>query len=241
MTGRRRVGHDLMHGCCSSGGGSSARPASSGFLLGDEDRDNVGAGSSGSGDADLRRLAAELCRESPASSSFQSYLRPSLVVLSGLSAVLKRSKVAKDADLPDLLASDFRIIAVLVDSASMSRSSAVIFRFLLNLSIGSIGKPGSRRRSSSSCFLRSRRFEKEITTNAVQAPSVRRAATAASIIQIRVESVVDVLVLESDVESRAARVKGTRGIVGSQLSSQERRVSGVCVSVYMHSRYFLMR
>lgn len=70
-----RVAYDLMHGCCSSGGGSSARPASNGFLLGDEERERAGAGSSGMGDdVDLRREATELCREMPASKSFQSYL-----------------------------------------------------------------------------------------------------------------------------------------------------------------------
>ena len=66
----------------------------------------------------------------PASKSFQSYLSPSPELLSGLSAVLERCEVAKDAVRPDLLASDFLIIAVLVDSASISRSSAVILRFL---------------------------------------------------------------------------------------------------------------
>lgn len=151
--------HDLRQGCCSSGGGSSARPASSGFLLGDEERERAGAGSSGMGeDVDLRRLATELCREMPASKSFQSYLgSPSPELLSGLSAVLVRSDVvANDAVRPDLLARDFLIIAVLVDSASISRSSAVILRFFVSFSQA---RPESRRCASSSCRLRRRRFE----------------------------------------------------------------------------------
>lgn len=150
----RRAVHDLKHGCCSSGGGISGRPASSGFLLGDEDRERVGAGISGSGEGvDLRRLATELCRDMPASKSFQSYLGPSP---EPLSVVLMRSVVANDGVRPDLLARDFLIIAALVDSASSSRSSAVILRFLLGFSQA---RPGSCRRVSSSCCLRRRRFE----------------------------------------------------------------------------------
>lgn len=160
IPGRRFVfgpPHDLRQGCCSSGGGSSARPASSGFLLGDEDRERAGAGSSGMGeDVDLRRLATELCREMPASNSFQSYLGRSPELLSGLSSVLARSDVANDAVRPDLLARDFLIIAALVDSASISRSSAVIFRFFVGFSQA---RPESRRCASSSCRLRRRRFE----------------------------------------------------------------------------------
>lgn len=222
-----RAAHDLRHGCCSKGGGSSARPASSGFLVGDEERETAGSGSSGRGeDVSLRRLATELCREMPASKSFQSYLGRSLTLLTGLSAVLM---VANDAVRPDLLASDFLIIAVLVDSASISRSSAVIFRFLVGFSQAK-PEPESRRRDSSSCCLRRRRFEYEMTTNAVQAPSVKRAATAASIIHIRVESVVDVLVLEpvfeSDGESRGVRVRRSEGIVA--VSAQLAGSSGAC-------------
>lgn len=165
----------------------------------------------------------------PASKSFQSYLGRSPKLLSGLSAVLM---VAKDAVRPDLLASDFLIIAVRVDSASISRSSAVIFRFLVGFSQV---KAESRRRDSSSCCLRRRRFEYEMTTNAVQAPSVKRAATAASIIHIRVESVADVLALESvfesDGESRGMRVRRTEGIVA--VSAQLAGSSGACyVCVY---------
>lgn len=144
--------HGLIQGCCSSGGGSSARP-SKGFLLGDGERERVGAGSSGMGEADLLRDTTELCREIPASKSFQSYLghspspSPSPSPLSGLPAMLERSEVAKDAVRPDLLASDFLIIAVLVDSASISRSSAVILRFLLGFSQARPeSRPESRRR-----------------------------------------------------------------------------------------------
>lgn len=239
----RRAAHDLRHGCCSKGGGSSARPASSGFLAGDEERETAGAGSSGRGeDVDLRRLATELCLEMPASKSFQSYLGKSPKLLSGLSAVLM---VANDAVRPDLLASDFLIIAVLVDSASISRSSAVILRFLVGFSQE---KPESRCRDSSSCCLSRRRFEYEMTTNAVQAPSVRRAATAANIIHTRVESVVDVLVFESGGESRGMRVRRTEGIVAvsAQLAGLLEACS-VCVSVYLcvlmciHTRCLLMR
>jgi hypothetical protein len=158
-----KAAHDLRQGCCSIGGGSSARPASKGFLLGDDERERVGAGSSGKGEADLRKLATELCREMPASKSFQPYPSPSPeLLLSGLSAVLERSEVAKDAVLacPDLLASDFLIIAALVDSASSSRSSAVILRFLPGFSqAGPESRPESRRRGSPSCCLRRRRFE----------------------------------------------------------------------------------
>lgn len=83
----------------------------------------------------------------PASKSFQSYLRPSPEPLSGPSAMLERSEVAKDAVRPDLLASDFLIIAVLVDSASISRSSAVILRFLVGFSQARLeSRPESRRR-----------------------------------------------------------------------------------------------
>lgn len=94
----------------------------------------------------------------PASKSFQSYLgRPSPELLSGLSAVLARSDVvANDAVRPDLLARDFLIIAVLVDSASISRSSAVILRLFVGFSQA---RPESRRCASSSCRLRRRRFE----------------------------------------------------------------------------------
>lgn len=110
-------------------------------------------------DVDLRRLATELCRETtPASNSFQSYLGSrSPELLSGLSAVLMRSDVANDAVRPDLLARDFRIIAALVDSASISRSSAVIFLFLV---VGfSQERPESGRLVSWSCRLSRRRFE----------------------------------------------------------------------------------
>lgn len=119
----------------------------------------MGAGSSGMGeDVDLRRLATELCRETPASNSFQSYLgsRSPELLLSGLSALLMRSDVANDAVRPDLLARDFLIIAALVDSASISRSSAVIFRFFVGFSQE---RPESGRLDSSSCRLRRRRFE----------------------------------------------------------------------------------
>lgn len=86
-----------------------------------------------------------------------------------------------------------------------------------------------------------------MTTNVVQAPSVKRAATAASIIHIRVESVADVLALESvfesDGESRGMRVRWTEGIVA--VSAQLAGPSGacsVCVSVCVcfvctHTRY----
>lgn len=156
----------------------------------------------------------------PASKSFQSYLgSPSPELLSGLSAVLERSEVAKDAVRPDLLASDFLIIAALVDSASISRSSAVILRLLLGFSQARPeSKPESRRRVSSSCCLRRRRFEKEMMTSVVQAPSVKSAATAASIIHTQFESVADEAlevesVSASGDESRGVRVKRTEGIV----------------------------
>lgn len=76
-----------------------------------------------------------------------------------------------------------------------------------------------------------------MTTSAVQAPRVRRAATAASITHTRVESVVGVLVLESvyecDGESRGVRVRRTEGIVA--VSAQPARVvvgQLLCVCVH---------
>lgn len=87
-----------------------------------------------------------------------------------------------------------------------------------------------------------------MTTNAVQAPSVKRAATAASIIHIRVESVVDVLVLEPVFEfggeSRGIRVRRTEGILAvSAQSAGSSRACCVCVCVrvrvcvYAHTIY----
>lgn len=56
-----------------------------------------------------------------------------------------------------------------------------------------------------------------MTTSAVHAPRVRSAATAASITHTRVESVVDVVVLdsvfESEAESRGVRARRSEGIV----------------------------
>lgn len=78
-----------------------------------------------------------------------------------------------------------------------------------------------------------------MTTNAVHAPSVKRAATAASIIHTLFGSVVGVLVLEAvsvlGGESRGVRETRTEGIVAVQLSSaqlsvQVSQVAAVCVN-----------
>lgn len=77
-----------------------------------------------------------------------------------------------------------------------------------------------------------------MTTSAVQAPRVRRAATAASITHTRVESVVDVVVLDSvfdsGCESRGVRARRSEGIVA--VSAQLARVIAgqlLCVCLYM--------